>query len=213
MYNIFIHNNIMKNIDLTKLFGSKCRYKILEKYFLEYETWNNEWFHMRAIARETWEQINSVKRELDNLYNLWLFKYKLEAKKKIYFLNTNFELFDELKILFVKAYNPLESVKKFFLKQKWLDVVILNENLRSKMLDSWKTILDIFLIWDIDKNELNNFLWSTFYNKKIKFAIISKEDFKNRVEYWDKLISNILNQQWNIYLVDNLDIRSSFKIK
>jgi hypothetical protein len=32
----------MKDMDISKIFGSKCRTKILEKFFLEYESGNND---------------------------------------------------------------------------------------------------------------------------------------------------------------------------
>ncbi len=197
----------MKDFDLSKLFGSKCRSKILEIFFLEYEAWNNEWFHMRALSREIDEQINSVKRELDNLHSLWILKFKEELKKKIFFLNTSFFLFKEFKSIFIKSYNPLDKIKKFYAKEKNLELVILNESLKYKMIDNWKTILDIFMIWEIDKNTFNEFLWTIFFNKKIKYAIITKEDFYNRLDYWDKLIHNILKQTWNIFLTDKMKIK------
>lgn len=197
----------MKDLDISKLFGSKCRSRILEKFFLEFEAWNNEWFHMRAIARELDEQINSIKRELDNLTEIWLLKYKEEAKKKIFYLNTNFLLFREFKDIFIKTYNPIDKVKKFLTSQKTLDLAIANESLKYKMTDNWKTILDIFLIWEIDKNLFNEFLWITFFNKKIKYAIITKDDFYNRLNYWDKLIHNILSQWWNLFFIDKMKIK------
>jgi len=61
----------MKELDISKIFWSKCRTKLLEKFYLEYESWNNDWFHMRLLSRDLNEQINSVKRELDNLTELW----------------------------------------------------------------------------------------------------------------------------------------------
>ena len=197
----------MKDLDISKLFGSKCRSKILEKFFLEFESWNNDWFHMRAIARELDEQINSIKRELDNLTEIWLLKFREEAKKKIFFLNTNFLLFREFKDIFIKTYNPIDKVKKFLTSQKTLDLAIANESLKYKMTDNWKTILDIFLIWEIDKTIFNEFLWITFFNKKIKYAIITKDDFYNRLNYWDKLIHNILSQGWNLFFIDKMKIK------
>ena len=67
----------MKNIDLTKLFWSKTRTKLLEKFFLEYEAGNNDGFHMRALSRDLDEQINSIKRELDSLEDLHILKIKI----------------------------------------------------------------------------------------------------------------------------------------
>ena len=197
----------MGNIELSKIFGSKCRWKILEKFFLEYESWNNEWFHMRALSRELDEQINSIKRELDNLSEIWILKHKTSLKKKIFYVNSSFFLLKEFTDIFLLSYNPLDKIKKFFKNKKELELVIVNESVKKKIIESWKAILDIFLIWEIDKAEFNKFLADTFYWRKIKYAIISTEDFFKRLEYWDKLIKNILTENGNIYLKDNLKIK------
>lgn len=195
----------MKNIDLSKIFWSKCRTKIMEKFFLEFESWNDDWFHMRLLSRELDEQINSVKRELDNLTEMWLLKYKTENRKKLFFINKRFILIEEFKWIFLKSFNPLDLIKDFFKKQKDLSLIILNESLTSRLIENSNNIVDIFLIWEINKIEFNDFLAKTFFNRKIKYAIISIEDFNNRIWYWDKLIKNILTQNWNIIYKDSID--------
>jgi len=197
----------MKEIDISKIFWSKCRTKLLEKLFLEYESWNNEWFHMRWLSRDLDEQINSIKRELDSLTELWVLKHKTELKKKIFFINSRFYLIDDFVSIFVKSYNPLDKIKEFFKNKNDLELIIINESVKKKLMNPWKSILDIFLIWEIDKTELWEFLAETFYGRKIKYAIISTEDFYNRLEFWDKLIKNILTETWNIYLKDSLKIK------
>lgn len=203
----------MKSIEISKLFWSKCRTKLLEKFFLEYESGNNKGFHMRALARELDEQINSVKRELDNLTELGLLKHRTELKKKIFFINSNFILLDEFIWVFIKVYNPMEKVKEYFKNKLDLELVILNDSIKYKLLKPGKSILDIFLIWDIDKDDFNAFLASVFFGRKIKYAIISTEDFYHRLEFWDKLIKNILTEPGNIYLRDNLKIKQKLEIK
>lgn len=203
----------MKSIEISKLFWSKCRTKLLEKFFLEYESGNNKWFHMRALSRELDEQINSVKRELDNLTELWLLKHRTELKKKIFFINSNFILLDEFIGVFIKVYNPMEKVKEYFKNKLDLELVILNDSIKYKLFKPGKSILDIFLIWEIDKDDFNAFLASVFYGRKIKYAIISTEDFYHRLEFWDKLIKNILTEPGNIYLRDNLKIKQKLEIK
>ncbi len=194
----------MKNFDLTKLFWSKTRTKLLEKFFLEYESWNNDWFHMRALSRDLEEQINSIKRELDSLEELHILKSREEAKKKYFFVNKNFILLDEFKSIFLKTYNPYESIKKFFKDQKWLNLVIINEELSKRLTWNTNNIVDIFLIWEMDKISFNDFLAKTFFNRKIKYAIITKDDFQKRLEYNDKLIFNIIKQGGNIFLKDEI---------
>lgn len=196
----------MKTIDLSKVFWSKCRAKILEKFFLEYESGNNEGLHMRGVARDLDEQINSVKRELDNLYDIWFLRYKMDLKKKIFFINESFILINEFKDIFLKSYDPLDKIKKYFKTQNTLELILVNEDIRYKLIEQGKSILDIFLIGEIDKDDFNDFLAQIFYNRKIKYAIITTEDFYNRIKYGDKLISNILNQKWNIFLKDTLKV-------
>ncbi len=197
----------MRDIDISKIFWSKCRTKLLEKFFLEYESGNNDWFHMRWLSRDLDEQINSIKRELDSLTELWILKYKEELKKKIFYVNPRFYLIEDFVSIFVKSYNPLDKIKEYFKNKNDLELIIVNESVKTKLINPWKSILDIFLIWETDKEELWAFLSEIFYGRKIKYAIISTPDFYNRLEFWDKLIKNILTENWNIYLKDNLKIK------
>ncbi len=194
-------------IDLSKIFGSKCRAKILEKFFLDYFAGKNEGFHMRAVARDLDEQINSIKRELDNLESLWVLKSRMSLRKKIFYVNTNFYLLWEFTDIFLKSYDPLSEIKKYFKTQHLLEVVIVNESVKDKLTKEGKAILDIFMIWEIDREDFALFLQSVFFDKKLKFAIISTEDFFNRLSYWDKLIHNILREKWNIFIKDTLKVK------
>ena len=200
----------MKTVDISKIFWSKCRTKLLEKFFLEFESWNNNGFHMRALARDLDEQINSVKRELDNLSELWFLKSKADLKKKIFYININFILLDEFINIFRKTYNPMNKIKEYFKTKNELELIITNESLKNKLFENWKSILDIFLIWEIDKSDFNIFLAWVFFWRKIKYAIITTEDFYHRLKFWDKLINNILSEPWNFFLRDNLKIKKKF---
>lgn len=194
-------------MDLSKIFWSKSRAKLLEKFFLDYYAGKNEGFHMRGLARDLDEQINSIKRELDNLEDLWILKSKTELRKKIFNINTKFYLINEFQDIFLKSYDPLDAVKWYFKTQNLLEVVIVNQSIKNKLFEEWKAILDIFMIWEIDRADFSNFLGWIFFDKKIKFAIISTEDFFNRLSYWDKLIHNILREKWNIFLKDTLKVK------
>ena len=201
----------MKNLDLSKIFWSNCRTKLLEKFLLEYESGNNDGFHMRLLSRDLEEQINSIKRELDNLSTLWLLKHKTELRKKIFSVNSNFPLTDEFVQIFLKSYNPLDRIKVYFKDKIDLEVVIVNKEVEHKLTKETKSLLDIFLIWDINRSEFSGFLSGIFFNRKVKYAIISTEDFYKRLEYWDKLISNILSEPGNLLLKDNLKVKERMK--
>ncbi|NDK10137.1 hypothetical protein GW846_05170 [Candidatus Gracilibacteria bacterium] len=194
-------------IDLWKIFGSKCRAKLLEKFFLDYYAGGNQGYHMRGLARELDEQINSVKRELDNLEELGVLRSRTELRKKIFTINTNFYLIDEFENIFLKTYNPLDEVKKYFKTQNLLEVVIVNKSIEKKLFEDGKAILDIFMIGEIEREGFSEFLQSIFFDRKVKFAIISTEDFFNRLSYGDKLIHNILREKGNIFIKDTLKVK------
>ena len=92
---------------LEKLFGSKARVKIL-KLFLIHPT---DKFYIRQLSRDLKLQLNSVRRELENLENFGILTsdFKSEAEdgskqeavggqeKKYFRANPNFVLFDEIK--------------------------------------------------------------------------------------------------------------------
>jgi len=62
-------------------------------------------------------------------------KSKTELRKKIFYINTNFYLTDEFKNIFLKTYNPLDAIKKYFKTQHLLEVVIVNESVKHKLVD------------------------------------------------------------------------------
>jgi len=88
---------------------------------------------MRALSRDLEEQINSIKRELDSLEELNILKSKEEAKKKYFFLNKNFFLIEEFKNIFLKTFNPEDTIKKFFKEQHSLNLVLINEALSKRL--------------------------------------------------------------------------------
>jgi len=109
--------------------------------------------------------------------------------------------------IFLKSYDPLDKVKSYFKDKTDLELVIVNDMVQKKLTAPGKNILDIFLIWELDRDDFNAFLASVFYGRKVKYAIISVEDFYHRLEFGDKLIKNILTQEWNLYLRDSLKVK------
>lgn len=212
----------MKELDLAKIFGSKCRAKILERFFLENSSWRWRLFHMRWISRDIDEQINSVKRELDSLTELWILKHKTELKKKFFYINENFPLIQEFTNIFIKLYNPKEKIKDYFQKETLVELVLLRPSIEKKFIpiENWfkhkqlKTTnsIDIFIIWELNKENFSEFLDDIFYGRHIRFSTMSIEEFMNRLEFNDKSVKNFLTESWNIFLKDKLKIKEKLWI-
>ncbi|EKE26169.1 MAG: hypothetical protein ACD_4C00399G0002 [uncultured bacterium (gcode 4)] len=198
-------------MNLAKLFWSNCRVKILEKFIFENQVKDdNAGFFIRELCRNIDEQINSVRRELMNLEELKILKSREENKKKFYYLNKTSWILNDIIQIFIKNFDAVEELKKFFKWRKNIDLITVSESLQN-LAEVSNNVVDIFIIWELDKIEFNNFLAKTFLWKKVKYAIMKEDDFVNRLNYNDKLVLNILNQKGNIFLKDKLDIQEKLK--
>ncbi len=201
-------------MDLVKLFGSRSRVKLLEKLVIEdVVSRSSMGFYIRELCRDVDEQINAVRRELMNLENLGILKSYEQNKKKYYQMNHSSLIYKEIVEMFLKAYDVMLPIKNFFKWRKTLDLVTISEAVLDFRNEGTNNIVDIFIIGELDKIEFNNFLEKAFFGRKVKYAIMSLEDFTNRLEYNDKLVLSILSQKWNIFLRDRLDIESSLESK
>lgn len=148
-----------------------------------------------------------------NLENLGLLKSYEQNKKKYYMMNRNSELYAEISEIFLKSYDALGPIKLFFKGRKTLDLVTISPTVLDFRNENTNNIVDIFIIWELDRIEFNTFLEKAFFGKKIKYAIMSLDDFTNRLEYNDKLVLSILSQKGNIFLRDRLSIEESIESK
>jgi hypothetical protein len=201
-------------MNLSKLFGSKCRVKILEKFVIEQALQNDaQGFFIRELCRDIDEQINSVRRELLNLEELKLLRSKEENKKKFYFLNKHNPIYEALVEIFLKNYDVIEELRKYFKGRKNVDLITVCEDIKHMTTEKSNNIVDIFIIGEIDKTEFNIYLEKIFFGRKIKYAVMSEADFTNRLEYSDKLVLSILQQKNNIFIKDRFGIQEKFLVK
>ena len=73
------------------MFGSGARVKLLQQFLLHPE----EEFFIRELTRILDEQINSLRRELENLENIGMLKSREKNRKKYYRINPHFPLLHE----------------------------------------------------------------------------------------------------------------------
>jgi hypothetical protein len=79
---------------------------------------------------------------------------------------------------------------------------MINSSLQNRLVEWSNNVVDILIIWEIDKIGFWETLMKIFFDRKIKYATLSREDFYKRLEFNDKLILDILWQDGNIMLKD-----------
>lgn len=182
---------------LKRLFTSNTRIKLLTLFLLNPE----EEYFIRELTRKLDEQINSVRRELDNLKKLGLLKSKMKNRKKYYVVNQNFVVFTELKSIIVKAMSGKDDLVKKITKLGEVSFLALLGVFVNK-----PSPVDLLIVGNIDKNRLQEFLNAELEtDKPVRFSILSEDDFLYRIKCKDQFIASILSDPDNIIAVNKLD--------
>ena len=136
----------------------------------------DEQFFIREMTRKLDEQINSIRRELDNLKRAGLLKSRLQNRKKYYFVNKGFIIYPDLRNIIMKAMNNEDDVARRINKMGRIDLVILS----GILVGETQSAVDLLIVGEVDKEKLKKYLLTDLKSKKdLKYTTISKKDFLN----------------------------------
>jgi len=203
---------------LDQLFGSKTRVTLLRLFFDNPE----QAYYVRELTRLVGAQINSVRRELDNLTYLGIVRAieGLEVaqhevassipypkglnKKKYYQLNRTFVLHDELSSLFGKSHLLLE--KELYNEMKTLgDVSLLV--LTGFFSNVSPAATDMLIVGSVNKQEAATMIKSfeQRLGREINYTIMPVKEFEYRRQLTDKFLYDILVNP-KIVVVDQIGL-------
>lgn len=182
---------------LKHLFTSKARVKLLTIFLLQPD---GEYF-VRELTRELDEQINSVRRELDNLKKMGLLKSRAKNRRKFFAVNKQFPLFNDLRSIILKANDKNESLVKSISKMGDLQFLLLSGVFLQK-----ESPVDLLVVGDINKETLEKFLDNMDSSTPIKFSVLKREDFEYRVKCRDQFIVDLIQDPTNMIAVNKLEM-------
>lgn len=175
---------------LKRLFTSNTRIKLLTVFLMN----SDEEFFIRELTRKLNEQINSVRRELDNLKKMGLLKAKAKNRKKYYHLNTDFIFYEELKSIIFKAVSSTNEMAQDIAKMGEVKLLILS----GQFLNEPTKTVDMLIVGNVDKEKLAQYLNSELKTKRpVKFTTLSEADYKYRLTCKDKFITEMLEDSEN----------------
>ena len=91
-----------------QLFGSKTRVKLLSLFYNNPE----RPFYVREITRKIDEQINSVRRELQNLLNIGIVRSVSQSNRLYYEVNPKYKFHNELQSIFQRIPAKSKEIKQ-----------------------------------------------------------------------------------------------------
>lgn len=185
----------MSSSALKALFSSQARIKLLTTFLLHPE---QEYF-IRELTRLLDEQINSVRRELENLRKIGLVKARHKNRKKYYRIDTEFIFYTELRSMFLKEMQSDKPIVDSLKKIPGLKLVVL-----AGMFVGSESPVDLLIVGDIKKEVIETLLVQDPSLRNLKYSIFTEGDFLYRLSLRDKFILQIVNDSQHITIVNSL---------
>lgn len=180
---------------LKALFSSQTRVKLLSTFLLHPE----EEYFIRELTRLLNEQINSIRRELENLRRVGLVKARHKNRKKYYRVDTEFVLYNDLRSLFSKA---VQGESPFVASLRTLPNVKLT--LLAGSFCGTESKVDLLLVGDVKKEVLEALLAQDPSLKYVKYSIFTEADFLYRLSLKDRFVLEILNDPRHLIISNTL---------
>lgn len=214
---------------LGQLFGSNARVKILKLFLFNPE----ERYYIRELSRRLKLQVNSVRRELDNLEKFGILisganvntknedETKINSKpkkgkiasvkaaadkqeKKYYKANAEFVLFEEIKSLIIKA--QILYGQDFIEKLRKAGSIKLLV-LTGKFVNEIDVPIDLLIVGRFNKIKLKKLIkdLENELGREINYTLMDTKDFKYRRDITDIFLYSILEGK-NIIAVDEIGV-------
>ncbi len=174
----------MSSAVLKALFSSQTRVKLLSTFLLHPE---QEYF-IRELTRLLGEQINSIRRELENLRKIGLVKARHRNRKKYYHIDPEFPLFTDLKNIFAKEIQAESPIVLQLKKLPGVQLVLLAGSFANT-----ESKVDLLVVGNVKKELLEALLLQDPSLKNVKYSIFSEADFLYRLSLKDRFILEIMN--------------------
>ncbi|MBU1910892.1 winged helix-turn-helix domain-containing protein, partial [Patescibacteria group bacterium] len=162
----------MSSTILKALFSSQTRVKLLSTFLLHPE----EEYYIRELTRLLHEQINSIRRELENLRRIGLVRARHRNRKKYYRIDPDFSLYVELRNIFSKEIQAESPIVASLKKLPDIDFILLAGNFVGT-----ESKVDLLIVGELKKEMLEALLLQDTNLKNIKYSIFSQGDFLYRL--------------------------------
>jgi|FLOH01.1.fsa_nt_gi predicted transcriptional regulator len=197
--------NEQERFGIEQLFGSKTRSRLLQLFLKQ----PDEKYFVRELTRKIDAQLNSVRRELNNLVELGIVEETIGGKdddgkndrKKYYSVNTHFTLYDELKSLFTKA--------SVLIQQDLVKSVIEGQPVRALILSgsfvgTTDSETDMLIVGEPNAKELQARIadFEIALGREINYTVMPTDEYLYRRDISDRFLASILDN-------DNVVIHST----
>jgi Fe2+ or Zn2+ uptake regulation protein len=176
---------------LQHIIPSKARRKILELFFHH----PGENYFLRRVVRETDEEVNAVKRELDILHDEKLLLREKRLNKVYYTLNKNYHFYDEFLRIFTKTGFLPQTIYKNLSKLGKIKFISLSIKY-SKSLPIKEDEIYLLMVGVVVVAEIESIIADAekIFGKGINYTAMTEDEFSFRKKNNDPFIWRFLKQ-------------------
>ncbi|OGM20456.1 hypothetical protein A2714_01345 [Candidatus Woesebacteria bacterium RIFCSPHIGHO2_01_FULL_38_9] len=176
--------------DLSDIITSKVRIKILELFLSDVK----EMYHVRGIVRETNEEINAVRRELEKLEAAGFFKKEPRGNRLYYWIRNDYPFFGDLLAMVSKTKGLGFDLITNKSKIGKVNFVMFSGKFARRKERKRDDEVDILVVGEIVLPELAALIRKeeSKRTKEINYTVMSKEEFDFRKKRRDPFLTGIL---------------------
>lgn len=177
------------DMSLKSIIPSAARRKILSLLLLG----NQERYYVREIERRTGENINSVRRELENLERAGLVASSTVANLKYYSINRNSAIYGELRSIFLKTEGIAEMLSGKMGKHSGLEKAFMFGSFAAGE-ETGSSDIDLFLVGKVDEKALNRNVREIemFLGRQVNYVMMSLDEFERRIREKEPFVTRVL---------------------
>ena len=159
----------------------------------------DEKYFVRELTRKIDAQLNSVRRELNNLVELGVVevtssdnKEEKTDRKKYYQVNKHFTLFDELRALFTKASILIQQdLVKSVIEGQPVQALILS----GSFVGTTESETDMLIVGSPEPKSLQERIvaFETALGREINYTVMATDEYLYRKDISDRFLASILD--------------------
>jgi len=174
---------------LEKIFTSRTRVKLITLF----TTTPEKDFYLRELERETNENVNSIRRELNNLEKMGLLKKKQRGNQKFYSINRNSPIFEDLKRIVLKTEGLGNELKNNLSRLGYIRYALIFGSF-AKGEEIERSDIDLLIIGDVKEEVLLRSISKIErkVDREVNYILWSEQEFKQRASKKDNLLVNIV---------------------
>lgn len=191
---------------LKKLIVSRARIKLLELFL----TKPGDDYFVRELVRLSGEEINSVRREIQNLEEAGILKSEWRGNRRFYWLDTHHPLFNELLFLVKKSTGFGQKILKNRQRMGDIKYLLLTSRYLYSTPLATSPEIDFLIIGDAVLPEVGKMVREeeAKLGREINYTLLSEEDFKLRKRNRDSFVLHVLLDNYLLILGQEADFAS-----